>query len=120
MRSWSFSIACGPTSSGTTSRTPSESIMAATVAMAPRADGAALRKRILSAAILLPLAIVDLWLGAAYWDALVCLFGMIMAWEWARMCAVGDPPAHRPLFRGWPGRGLSVLAAASSGLLAGG
>jgi phosphatidate cytidylyltransferase len=94
------------------------SIMAATVAMAPRADGAALRKRVLSAAILLPLAIVDLWLGAAYWDALVCLFGMVMAWEWARMCAVGDRPAHGLVFGVGPAGVLSILAVASAVLLA--
>jgi phosphatidate cytidylyltransferase len=92
--------------------------MAATVVMAPRADGAALRKRLLSAAILLPLAIVDLWLGAAYWDALVCLFGMVMAWEWAGMCAVGDRPAHGLVFGVGPAGVLSILAVASAVLLA--
>src|SRR5262249_12547709 len=88
------------------------------VAMAPRADGAALRKRVLSAAILLPLAIVDLWLGSAYWDALVCLFGMVMAWEWARMCAVGDRPARGLFFGVGPAGVLSILAVAAAVFLA--
>src|SRR5262249_22777603 len=118
MPSWSSSTACGPISRERTSRTPFESIMAATVAMAPRADGAALRKRVLSAAILLPLAGVDLWLGAAYWDTLVCLFGMVMAWEWARMCAVGDRPPHGLVCGVGPAGVLSILAVAAAVLLA--
>jgi len=68
--------------------------MAATAAMAPPASAHALRKRLVSAAILLPLALVNVWLGDPYWGALVCLFALIMAWEWTRMCigAAGGSP----------------------------
>jgi phosphatidate cytidylyltransferase len=91
--------------------------MAATVAMAPPADAGALRKRLLSAAILLPLALVNVWLGDPWWGALVCLFALIMGWEWVRMCigAVGGSP----LSLGPAGLlsmaaiGLSVLLAAT-------
>ncbi len=81
---------------------PSANITVAIAGMAPRADrpaatrGQALRRRFISAAILLPLAIAGGWLGGFYWDALVFLFGIVMAWEWAGMCARGDPRAcHR-------------------------
>ena len=49
---------------------PSASIMAAIAGMAPRAErlAGALRKRLLSAAVLLPLALAAVWLGPPYWD----------------------------------------------------
>jgi phosphatidate cytidylyltransferase len=84
--------------------------MGAIAGMGPRADGRALRKRFISAAILLPLAAVDVWLGAPYWDVLVGIFAMVMAWEWAGMCAVGRRPA-RFVFLGIGPAGLvSILA----------
>jgi len=91
--------------------------MAATAAMAPPADARALRKRLLSAAILLPLALVNVWLGDPYWGALVCLFALVMAWEWARMCigpAGGLPLGLDPAgFLGMAAVGLGVLMAAT-------
>ncbi len=86
--------------------------MSAIAGMAPRADGQALRKRVLSAAILLPLAAVDVWLGAPYWGALVCVFAMVMAWEWARMCAAGRQPPRGSLLHVPPEGLLSILAVA--------
>src|SRR6516164_10022370 len=96
MRSSSSSTASGPISPATISRKPSRSIMGAIADMAPRADRAqALRKRFISAAILLPVAAAAVWLGSHYWDGLVGVFALAMAWEWSRMCA-----ADRALRRG--------------------
>ena len=41
-----------------------------------------------------------------------------MAWEWARMCAVGDRPAHGLVFGVGPAGVLSILAVAAAVLLA--
>ncbi|MEA2782255.1 MAG: phosphatidate cytidylyltransferase [Rhodospirillaceae bacterium] len=92
--------------------------MAAIVDMAQPADRRALRKRILSAAVMLPLVVFDLWLGAPYWDALVCLFGMVMAWEWAAMCAVADRPARGLVLGVGPAGVLSIASVAAAVLLA--
>ncbi len=97
--------------------------MAATAAMAPLADAEALRKRFVSAAILLPLALINVWLGDPYWGALVCLFALVMAWEWARMCvgaagsqALGLDPAG---LLAMAVTGLGVLLAATGRYLPG-
>ncbi|HVI87850.1 MAG TPA: phosphatidate cytidylyltransferase [Dongiaceae bacterium] len=45
-----------------------------------------LQKRLLSAAILLPVAIAALWLGAQVWTALIFIFALAMAWEWCTIC----------------------------------
>jgi len=87
--------------------------MAATAAMAPPADARALRKRFVSAAILLPLALVNVWLGHPYWGALVCLFALVMAWEWARMCVGRDGGTMLDLDRA----GLLALAVVGLGVL---
>ncbi len=69
------------------------------------ASSSALRKRIISAVILVPLALVAVVLGSPYWNLLVAVMGGLMAWEWARMCGQGRvPPA------GWVGL-AAVLAA---------
>jgi len=81
--------------------------------MAPPADARALRKRLVSAAILLPLALVNVWLGDPYWGALVCLFALVMAWEWARMCI--GPAGSLPL--GLDPAGLLGMAAVGLGVL---
>jgi len=86
--------------------------MAVIAVMAPRADGRALRKRLLSAAILLPLAAVDVWLGSPYWDILVGVFAVVMAWEWAGMCAVSERPARGMVLGTGPAGILSILAVA--------
>lgn len=75
---------------------PSGNITVAIAGMAPRADsppgvrGHTLRTRFLSAAILLPMALGAAWLGGLYWDALVCLFAIAMAWEWSSICVRGE------------------------------
>lgn len=60
------------------------------VAAAPEADGAArwrdLRKRVLSAALLAPAALLCVWLGAEAWTALMAAAAALLAWEWVRLC----------------------------------
>ncbi|MGE0714079.1 MAG: phosphatidate cytidylyltransferase [Alphaproteobacteria bacterium] len=46
--------------------------------------------RILSAAALVPVAIVSAWAGGLWFAAVVGFFGVVMAWEWARLCARTD------------------------------
>lgn len=45
-----------------------------------------LRKRVLTAAVLAPVALLCVWLGAYWWAALMglCLAGL--AWEWVKLC----------------------------------
>ncbi len=45
-----------------------------------------LRKRLLTAALLLPAAIACIWLGAHWFNALLALCVAGLAWEWVRMC----------------------------------
>jgi phosphatidate cytidylyltransferase len=53
--------------------------------MAERASGSALAKRAISALILIPIALAEIWLGPPYLDVLVAAVGGILAWEWARL-----------------------------------
>lgn len=45
-----------------------------------------LRKRILSAALLGPAALLCIWLGAEAWAALMAAAVALLAWEWVRLC----------------------------------
>lgn len=45
-----------------------------------------LRKRAASAALLLPAALLCIWLGAEAWTALVAAAVAVLAWEWVRLC----------------------------------
>ena len=45
-----------------------------------------LRKRILSAALLAPAALLCVWLGAEAWTALMAAAAALLAWEWVRLC----------------------------------
>jgi phosphatidate cytidylyltransferase len=51
-----------------------------------RRDWQNLRQRAVSAAILLPAALLCIWLGAEAWTALVAAASAILAWEWVRLC----------------------------------
>ena len=64
-----------------------------------------LRKRAISAAVLAPLALLCIWLGAVPWTALLAVGVAGLAWEWVELCGA------RPL--AWPGVlvPLAVLAA---------
>jgi len=76
-----------------------------------------LQKRILSAVVLLPLAIGAIVLGHPYFTVLVAGFAVVMAWEWTTVAghAGTSPqvsPVPAPSGRGW--RALAVLAAATA------
>src|SRR5689334_20688280 len=84
-----------------------------------------LQKRILSAAVLLPLVVVEIILGHPYFDVLVALFAGVMAWEWARVCArrrnPADPaPAARLPADGWHAPALVSIVTAVTAVLAAG
>jgi phosphatidate cytidylyltransferase len=81
-------IAFGPILPATISRARFTSSTAAIAGTVPPADSSALRKRVVSALILVPVT-----LGAVYfepaWHLLVGTMGALMAWEWARLCSGG-------------------------------
>jgi phosphatidate cytidylyltransferase len=45
-----------------------------------------LRKRVLSAAILAPAAMLCIWLGEVPWTAMVAVAIAVMTWEWVHLC----------------------------------
>ncbi len=47
------------------------------------------RVRLISALVLIPLALAAVVIGSPYFDALVVLVGALMAWEWMRLCGGG-------------------------------
>jgi len=53
-----------------------------------------LNKRILSAAVLLPLVIVAIYFGHPYFTILVAVFAGFMAWEWTRIVAHERAPGQ--------------------------
>jgi phosphatidate cytidylyltransferase len=50
-----------------------------------------LQKRILSAAVLLPLVIAAIYFGHPFFALLIAVFGATAAWEWARVAASARP-----------------------------
>jgi phosphatidate cytidylyltransferase len=46
-----------------------------------------LRTRVLSAALLLPVAVFCIWSGGWPWVGAVAVAGALLAWEWVRLCA---------------------------------
>jgi len=84
-----------------------------------------LQKRLISAAILLPLVIADIYFGHPYFDLLVAAFAGIMAWEWTRLCARRrNPPDPAPAARlgseKWLLPSLFAIAGAVAAVLAAG
>ena len=76
-----------------------------------------LQKRTLSAAVLLPVVIAAIVLGAPWFDILVIAFAGAMAWEWTSVVAtVRNPgetkPVPAPSARGWVI--LAAIAAATA------
>ncbi len=65
-------------------------VSADAVGPAPPRDAAGrwrdLRKRVLSAALLGPAALLCVWLGAEAWTALMASAAALLAWEWVRLC----------------------------------
>ena len=56
-----------------------------------------LQKRLLSAAFLIPVALIALWLGGRAWAGLIFVFALAMVWEWCAICA-----ARRQSQVAWP------------------
>ena len=54
-----------------------------------RAEGNLLLQRILSALVLAPIAVAVAWFGWPWLPILTALAGMVMAWEWAKLCRAG-------------------------------
>jgi phosphatidate cytidylyltransferase len=84
-----------------------------------------LQKRIVSAAVLLPLVLVEILLGHPFFDLLVALFAGIMAWEWSRICArrrnPADPaPAARLAAQAWLAPAVVSIGTAVLAVLAAG
>jgi len=67
-----------------------------------------LRKRVLSAALLIPTAILCIWLGAEAWAALMAAAVALLAWEWVRLCGFST--------RRLPGLAVPVLVLAAGTL----
>ncbi len=59
-----------------------------------------LRKRFLSAAVLGPLALLAVWLGADAFTALLAVAAAILTWEWVHLCGMRA--------RAFPGAGVPV------------
>lgn len=55
-----------------------------------RSEPSELTLRVLSAAVILPLAIAAIWLGDWYFAAFIFLIGTAMSWEWTRLCRAGS------------------------------
>ncbi len=76
--------------------------MAGNAATAPRparpAERGGLRLRILSALVLVPLALGAIWAGAASTTILVAIAGGLMAWEWGTLIGRLDGAAEGALF----------------------
>ncbi len=68
-----------------------------------------LRTRVISAAVLAPLALLCIWLGAVPWIVLLTVGASGLAWEWVALCGC------RPL--AWPGA-LVLLAVLAAGAVA--
>jgi phosphatidate cytidylyltransferase len=52
-------------------------------------EGNGLRLRVISAAVILPVAVGALWLGSWWFALLLAVIGGAMGWEWARLCCPG-------------------------------
>jgi phosphatidate cytidylyltransferase len=61
-----------------------------------RPEPSELTLRILSAAVILPLAVAAIWLGHWYFTAFIALTGIAMSWEWSGLCRA--PVGLRLLF----------------------
>lgn len=68
-----------------------------------------LRKRALSAAVLGPLALLAIWLGAEWYTLMIAAGTAILAWEWVHLCGLR--------LRAWPGLAVP-LALLVAGLAA--
>jgi phosphatidate cytidylyltransferase len=67
-----------------------------------------LRKRAVSAAVLGPLVVACIWLGAGPWTAMVALGAAVLTWEWVHLCG------HRT--RALPGAFVPIVVFAAGAL----
>ncbi len=90
-------------------------VSADAVGPAPPRDAAGrwrdLRKRVLSAALLGPAALLCVWLGAEAWTALMASAAALLAWEWVRLCGFST--------RRLPGAAVPVAVLAAGALAVG-
>src|SRR4051794_24111064 len=100
MPSSSFRTCCGPITGPSIWPRRSPNTRAASgasgryLAEAGRFRWGDLGKRIASAAILAPLALGAIWLGASVWTAVIALVTLGLACEWVQLCgfrALGAP-----------------------------
>ncbi len=92
---------------------PFASSTAATGGTATPARWRGLRRRVVSGLVLAAVTLACAWAGGWPWLALVTLVGLVLAWEWAGLCA--GRPALAPDAAGWLG-----MAATTAGILLGG
>ena len=71
-----------------------------------------LRLRLLSAMVFAPLVITAIYVGSPWFDIVVVVAGLLMAWEWARICCDGEF-----VLSGW--LLAAGVAAAAGGAIAG-
>ncbi len=77
----------------------------------------ALAKRVISALILIPVVLVEIYLGHPWFDVLVILFGIVMAWEWARMVGRRRNPEDAAPQARLPASGLAWPGLASMAII---
>lgn len=70
-----------------------------------------LRARILSALVLLPVAVAAIVSGTPYFEIFVIIAAVAMCWEWTRLCGAGRFAGHGYLFMA-----IIVLASAAAAL----
>ncbi len=83
-----------------------------TLSAKPRYVLTSLQQRLLSAAVLLPIALLALWAGGRVWAAFVSVFALVMIWEWCAICDI-----RRDTQIPWPSGRLalpSIIAMATS------
>lgn len=95
--------------------------------MAPQSNQQAMKAsnlavRIVSALVLIPIALIAIYLGRPWFDAFVIVFAVVMAWEWARIAGrrrnPDDPsPAGRLPVSNWAPAGLLSTAIVLAALL---
>ena len=71
-----------------------------------------MRLRILSALVLGPPVFAAIYVGSHWFDAVVVIAGLLMSWEWARLCCDGEYS-----FPGW--LLTAVIAGAMAATMAG-
>jgi phosphatidate cytidylyltransferase len=87
-----------------------------------------LRKRVLSALVLLAIALAGLFSGPAAFELLVAVAGAILAWEWTRLVSAGRfgfsglavgavvLASGAVASVGWPGEALAIAAVGAAGV----